>query len=633
MRARRHDELASVGNYVKGEQDRAHTNAGHPGRWEPLKRKYALALGAVWLAQTVGRLLLFRAADTGTDLFASILHVALAVSLLGFLILGLSLLSGKDRNGWVRIFAAALLLGAVHAVLTAFDIYQGVFINLTGNPAPTLIVFQNPMLALSLLDNVGISPLLLAGILVALGAAHVLLYLPVAGLLLRVAGRVGRSKRRAGPVRVNGRLALLAASVGLYAAVSTVSLEARAGEPVLEGLRPTFQIAPPALLAAGKTPDTRVPRRAPPPAGSRPIVLIIVDALRRDRMGLYNPQLANTPFLNSLEASGKLRKFDAYATCTFSFCGVMSIFASRSWNDFGSRPETLVHRLADHSYTSHFVLSGQHANFGGLLNVIGGPVASVTDQAPGDKPGDRTAIAALDRLQIADPRHTFLYLHLISTHAGAFIERPFRADINDAGQIGAYLFNPAGKTQYARIYDLRVKQADDVLRRVFDVLRRKGMLDDALVVITSDHGQRTSEGGLLYHGGEADPPTVKIPLLIYDPRATRYPARFPASQIDVAPTILQAVGLPPSPGWKGSALQAATARQAVPVGTSESTGAVIGNAGKAWLYLCKRDTGKESVTALEQSGGRPGPAMLSEFRRQHLQVASPVRERLCRRGA
>jgi arylsulfatase A-like enzyme len=214
----------------------------------------------------------------------------------------------------------------------------------------------------------------------------------------------------------------------------------------------------------------------------------------------------------------------------------------------------------------------------------------------------------------------------MSAHAGSFVKPAFRFDPDDDGKLGAYLFAPGGKASYRQIYDLRVRQVDEVLRRIFDELRARGILENALVVITSDHGQRTSEGGLLYHGGDADPPTLNIPLLVYDGNGGRYPERNPASQIDVAPTFSAAIGVEPLPAWRGSALQRQVARTAVPVGTTESSGAVVRHGGPSYLYLCDRASGAERVTPLD--GAHPAPP-LALLRSLHRSVAAPTPKRVC----
>ena len=592
------------------------------------QRTYVLSLAALWLAQTAARLMLFAAADLGSGVLPLIMHVLTALSFLCMLTLLAALLwllpIGKGRG-----FLAALLFGAGHAAFTIFDIFHALFINLTGKPGPTWIIISDPLLSLSLLDNVGINPLMVELGLLALLAFHILLYAPVAGLLVSLANRLARQWIKVGRVAIPVLALLIAGWLSTQVVLGVVPPSVRA--EMLEAIQPRWGIAPPDMLAAaGRGPEPH--QMAPAPrAEGRPVVLIVVDALRSDRMGVYNPELHNTPFLSSLEAQGRLRKFEAYSTCTFSFCGIMSIVASRSWNDFGSRPETIIHRLTASGYKAHLVLAGEHLNFGGLINLLGRPIASVSDQPPREQPDDRSALKRLGALSIDDPKLSFLYLHLMSAHAGSFIEPPFRVTPDDTGKLGAYLFSPVDKAGYQQIYDGRVQQADDVIRRAFALLDRKGLLKDALVIVTADHGQRTSEGGLLYHGGEADPPTLKIPLLIYDARAGGYAAQGIVSQIDIAPTLARGAGIRASGGWKGLPLQLPVVREAVPVGTSGSTGMVARDGGHTVLYLCNRRNGHEQLIdmisgkPLEQAGITPRLRLL------HQQAAAPVNDPACRR--
>jgi glucan phosphoethanolaminetransferase (alkaline phosphatase superfamily) len=591
-------------------------------------RGYGVGLLCLWAFQTLGRLALFGTAETGSGFLPLLMHLSSAISITCLLALFFALLALVPWLSPVRALLAAFVGGTVHAFATIFDIYQLIFINLTGQPGPTRMIFEDPMLTLSLLDNAGINPSMVKLGLLGLVGLHCLLYLPVRRLLLSVPLKVARQRLPMGRVGIRGYvfLAIGALFTGLFFNMAPPA----ARLAMLEAFRPTWGIAPPQLLAAAKAPpQARTAGNGVAPR-ARPVILIIVDALRSDRMGIYNPRLRNTPFLSSLEAQGKLQKYEAYSTCTFSFCGIMSVFASRSWNDFGGGTETLIDRLGQHSYETHLVLAGEHKNFGGLTNLLGGPIASLTDQPARSQPDDRSAVAGLARLTFRDPAHSFLYMHLMSAHAGSFIQPAYRSTPGDTGKMGVYLFGSGGKAGYQQIYDLRVRQADNILRQIFALLQEKGVLNDALVVVTADHGQRTSEGGLLYHGGDADPPTLKIPLLIYDARAASYPLRAPVSQIDVAPSIAEAVGIAPSPAWKGEALQRRTDRVAVPVGTSQSTGMVFQSKGLPLLYLCNRRSGRKSLVDVRESPTRTQFELTPAIQKLHLQVAAPVREPGCR---
>jgi N-acetylglucosamine-6-sulfatase len=97
---------------------------------------------------------------------------------------------------------------------------------------------------------------------------------------------------------------------------------------------------------------------------------------------------------------------------------------------------------------------------------------------------------------------------------------------------------------------------DDSLGRILAVLEANGVLDDTVVVFTSDHGYFYGEHGLNEERRLAYEETIRIPLLV------RYPARIKAGDvasqlvlsIDLAPTLLEMAGLTPGPGLQGRSL-------------------------------------------------------------------------------
>ena len=100
--------------------------------------------------------------------------------------------------------------------------------------------------------------------------------------------------------------------------------------------------------------------------------------------------------------------------------------------------------------------------------------------------------------------------------------------------------------EYLRgLYDGGVLQTDALMGRVLDALRRGGWYDEAWIVITSDHGEAFREHGSFEHR-QLFTEELHVPLIIRPPgglpggRRTADTARL----LDVAPTILHAVGLP-----------------------------------------------------------------------------------------
>jgi Sulfatase len=84
------------------------------------------------------------------------------------------------------------------------------------------------------------------------------------------------------------------------------------------------------------------------------------------------------------------------------------------------------------------------------------------------------------------------------------------------------------------------------LRALLDGCRTRGVFDDALVIVTSDHGEgRCAEGyGALNHAQNLLDDTIRIPLLLRVPGASGASITVQVSQADVMPTLLDLLGLP-----------------------------------------------------------------------------------------
>ncbi len=97
---------------------------------------------------------------------------------------------------------------------------------------------------------------------------------------------------------------------------------------------------------------------------------------------------------------------------------------------------------------------------------------------------------------------------------------------------------------------------DDSLGRIVEILERKGVLNDTVIVFTSDHGYFYGEHGLNEERRLAYEEAIRIPLVVrYPPLATAgsTPPEM-ALSIDIAPTLLEVAGLQPSAGIQGRSL-------------------------------------------------------------------------------
>ncbi|MEO0652439.1 MAG: sulfatase [Planctomycetota bacterium] len=98
------------------------------------------------------------------------------------------------------------------------------------------------------------------------------------------------------------------------------------------------------------------------------------------------------------------------------------------------------------------------------------------------------------------------------------------------------------------LYDQELLLQDEALSALWTELDRLGRLDDALVIITADHGEMFGEQPLAYgHSSRPWEPVTRVPLLVF--RSGHAPARIegPVSVTQVATTILQELDLAPLP--------------------------------------------------------------------------------------
>lgn len=96
-----------------------------------------------------------------------------------------------------------------------------------------------------------------------------------------------------------------------------------------------------------------------------------------------------------------------------------------------------------------------------------------------------------------------------------------------------------------------VKQVDDQIGILLDFLEERGMMDDTMIVFTSDHGDYLGDHWM----GEKDlfhEPVIRVPLIIYDPDERADASRGTVCNslveaIDIAPTMLDVYGGAPVP--------------------------------------------------------------------------------------
>ncbi|MGH2570995.1 MAG: sulfatase-like hydrolase/transferase, partial [bacterium] len=162
------------------------------------------------------------------------------------------------------------------------------------------------------------------------------------------------------------------------------------------------------------------------------------------------------------------------------------------------------------------------------------------------------AVRVLDGLE--EP--FFLYLHFMAPHAPYAPEEPF-ADwggagppptehlLRDARRMPPKDLAPEELADVVLRYDREIRMLDDYFGRLLDRLREKGLYDDSIVILTSDHGEELLEHGGWTHGRALYQESVHVPLLVKLPGSRHGGVTFdlPTQGVDLLPTILSVVDL------------------------------------------------------------------------------------------
>lgn len=114
-----------------------------------------------------------------------------------------------------------------------------------------------------------------------------------------------------------------------------------------------------------------------------------------------------------------------------------------------------------------------------------------------------------------------------------------------ASRLDAFRRDPTALERLSRLYDENVRSVDRSISRFLSTLKKRGLWDRTLVVITADHGELLGEHGLLGHTEGLYEPVLRVPLLVRHPRyKTSLGARIPAlvERIDLTPTLIESGG-------------------------------------------------------------------------------------------
>jgi arylsulfatase A-like enzyme/Flp pilus assembly protein TadD len=306
-----------------------------------------------------------------------------------------------------------------------------------------------------------------------------------------------------------------------------------------------------AAVACGRGPASRAP--------ARHLVLVTIDTLRADRLGCYGGRDVATPNLDRLAREGAMAP-QATVHVPLTRPSHVSLFTGLLPAEHAIRDNvspalaagipTLAEALRGAGFrTAAFVSSIVLSSQSGLAR--GFDVYGDRFQADGDdarflntiqKRGDQATGEAIDWLRAAGEERRFLWLHLYDPHDPYEPPEPYAS-------------------RYAgRPYDGEVAYADELVGRLDAALGERGLRDQALLVVTSDHGEGLGDHGESVHGFFVYQSTLAVPLLLRGPGVVAGGRlEVTARTIDLLPTVLDLLGLEPPVGMHPSGRSLAAA--------------------------------------------------------------------------
>ena len=276
-----------------------------------------------------------------------------------------------------------------------------------------------------------------------------------------------------------------------------------------------------------------------PTQGNRPnILIVVVDSLRADYLGTYNPEVDFTPNLDEFARdSVVMRKaFTPYAGTTLAEPCIWtgSLLLHAHYVHPFEKVNTLERLLKTDGY--QMVLSYDSV----LRQILTGTDEAIKLDA--DLPWNhfeasstfRQLESVLDKRKTNDPPF-FFYAQPMNVHQFGVNDRAPRTSTN-------WVVRPGFENRAA----YRVHQVDESFGDLFRYLKSRGLYDNSIIIVTADHGEGNEGLGHHAHSTVIYPEVMRIPLIVHLPKGTQsrvaYDENALSSLIDITPTLYALLG-------------------------------------------------------------------------------------------
>ena len=325
-------------------------------------------------------------------------------------------------------------------------------------------------------------------------------------------------------------------------------------------------------------------REEPEPINQTNVVLISIDTLRADHLSLYGYHRKTSPHLEELARDSTVFN-RVYAHSPWTLTSHMSLMTSLFPLAHGAESKTRISRniptLAETLKDAGYATAGFYAQSWLDPKFGFGRGFDVYEAYDFGDDGLAATSEFLDEWAKSQKSPFFLFLHFRDVHTAPMgkdpgflynsppefrdsflpypeISKPFIA--RDVWE-GRTSIDEQELANVVARYDGGILYVDFLIDKLIDKLRDLDAYDDSLIVITSDHGESLGDRGrITSHGGMFEE-GLRIPLIVKLPRSHPEAQRlrdhkvdYPVQTVDIAPAILNALGIESPSTFQGKDL-------------------------------------------------------------------------------
>lgn len=303
------------------------------------------------------------------------------------------------------------------------------------------------------------------------------------------------------------------------------------------------------------------------------IILIVIDTLRADHVSCYGYERNITPNIDRLASEGVLFK-NAIVTSPWTLPSVASILTSQYPSVLGIREKikpidssfpTLSGMLKQYNYTTHGIVS--HVLLSARLG-FGRGFDSYDEKSMFGHEGISSPPVtqkAVSFLQQSHNKPFFLFLHYFDPHFNYLLHKGYNYYPSYSGKLKSgesilklwqirHSLSQDDIRYLVSLYDSEIAFTDEYIGRLFDGLKKQGLYDNSIIILTADHGEEFMERGWIGHTVTLYQELIRVPFIMKLPGYKAKIVNSPVSLIDVVPTIYRQLGLEVPDGLDGKAL-------------------------------------------------------------------------------